>query len=45
MCVESGRVVEDRDGWTIRTFDGALAAHYEQTIVVMDGVPILVTAA
>jgi len=41
----SGRVVEDRDGWTIRTADGALAAHYEQTIVVMDGAPILVTAA
>jgi methionyl aminopeptidase len=41
----SGRVVEDRDGWTIRTADGAFAAHYEQTIVVMDGAPLLVTAA
>jgi methionyl aminopeptidase len=41
----TGSVFEDRDGWTIRTADGALAAHYEQTIVIMDGAPILLTAA
>jgi len=41
----SGRVVDDRDGWTVRTADGAPSAHYEQTIVVMDGAPILLTAA
>jgi methionyl aminopeptidase len=41
----SGRVVDDRDGWTVRTADGAPAAHYEHTIVVMDGAPILLTAA
>jgi methionyl aminopeptidase len=41
----SGRVVDDADGWTVRTADGAPAAHYEHTIVVMDGAPILLTAA
>ncbi|HEX4824496.1 MAG TPA: type I methionyl aminopeptidase [Candidatus Polarisedimenticolaceae bacterium] len=41
----SGAIVEDRDGWTVRTADAAPAAHYEQTIVVMDGAPILLTAA
>ena len=41
----SGRVVEDADGWTVRTADGALSAHFEQTIVVMDGAPLLLTAA
>jgi methionyl aminopeptidase len=41
----SGAIVEDRDGWTVRTADRAPAAHYEQTIVVMDGPPIVLTAA
>lgn len=29
-------VTIDRDGWTIRTRDGKLAAHFEHTLVVMD---------
>ena len=41
----SGRVVEAEDGWTVLTADGAPAAHFEQTIVVMDGAPIVLTAA
>jgi len=41
----SGRVVEARDGWTVLTADGAPAAHVEQTIVVMDGAPVVLTAA
>ena len=41
----SGRVVTDRDGWTIRTRDGSLAAHYEHTIVITGGAPVLLTAA
>src|SRR5262245_50181196 len=45
LTTGSGRIVEDKDGWTVRTADAALAAHYEQTIVVMDGAPILLTAA
>lgn len=33
------------DGWTIVTADGSLAAHYEHTIVVTRGRPVLLTAA
>ena len=40
----SGDVFLDRDGWTIRTTDHALAAHHEHTLVVTDGRPILLTA-
>jgi methionyl aminopeptidase len=31
------------DGWTIRTADGALAAHAEHTIVVTRGAPLILT--
>ena len=37
-------IVEGGDGWTIRTADGALAAHTEHTIVVTDGRPLVLTA-
>jgi methionyl aminopeptidase len=37
-------VVEGDDGWTIRTADGALAAHAEHTIVVRDDGPLVLTA-
>ena len=35
---------EGGDGWTIRTADGALAAHIEHTIVVTGGRPLVLTA-
>lgn len=38
-------VVQDRDGWTLRTADGSLAAHHEHTLVITRGAPILLTAA
>jgi len=41
----SGHVVEDADGWTVRTADGAIAAHAEHTIVVTEGAPLVLTAA
>lgn len=35
-------VVEDEDGWTVRTANGCLAAHHEHTVLVRDrGVEIL----
>jgi methionyl aminopeptidase len=40
----SGEVRVARDGWTIRTADGALSAHVEHTIVVRDGAPLILTA-
>jgi methionyl aminopeptidase len=38
-------LVQAADGWTIRTADGAWAAHAEHTIVVTRGRPIVLTAA
>ena len=32
------------DHWTVRTADGSLAAHYEHTIVITAGAPLLLTA-
>lgn len=42
VCQKKHNVIFDTDGWTIRTSDGALAAHFEHTIAVTDkGVRIL----
>lgn len=40
-----GLAFEDRDGWTIRTKDGSLAAHHEHTLVITSGRPVLLTGA
>lgn len=45
LSAGSGRIVEDVDGWTIRTRDGAMSAHHEHSMVVTRGRPILLTAA
>lgn len=34
----------DNDGWTIRTVDGSLAAHFEHTILITDGGHEILTA-
>lgn len=42
ICQKRHNVIFDTDGWTIRTSDGALAAHFEHTIAVTEkGVRIL----
>jgi methionyl aminopeptidase len=41
----SGRVFTDKDGWTVRTGDHALSAHFEHTLVITAGAPILLTAS
>ena len=38
-----GRVVEEKDGWALRTMDGAVAAQFEHTIVVTKNEPIILT--
>jgi methionyl aminopeptidase len=40
----SGQIVTDKDGWTLRTSDQALSAHFEHTVVITSGPPILLTA-
>ena len=44
ITMGSGRSYVGRDGWTVRTCDHSLAAHYEHTIVITRGAPCLVTA-
>jgi methionyl aminopeptidase len=44
IAERSGDVRLDRDGWTIKTRDGSLSAHYEHTVVITKGQPIVLTA-
>ena len=37
------RVRVDSDGWTVRTFDGLLSAHFEHTVLVTDNNPEILT--
>ncbi len=39
------RVIQEADGWTLRTHDHSIAVHHEHTIVVRRGVPLVLTAA
>ncbi|HEX5095529.1 MAG TPA: type I methionyl aminopeptidase, partial [Acidimicrobiia bacterium] len=39
------QVIEDADGWTLRTPDGSRGAQFEHTVVVTRGAPIILTAA
>ncbi|HEY3927860.1 MAG TPA: type I methionyl aminopeptidase [Candidatus Koribacter sp.] len=39
------RTVTGEDGWTMSTHNKALAAHYEHTVVITPGEPIILTAA
>ena len=43
ISARDARVVEEADGWTLRTHNGALAAHYEHTVVIRDGEPLIIT--
>ena len=45
IAERSAKIFEDDDGWTIRTADGGLSAHYEHTVVIREGKPVLLTAA
>ena len=38
------RVKTLSDGWTVKTLDGRLSAHYENTICVSDNGPVILTA-
>ena len=44
IAAGSGRAVLATDGWTMKTADRRPAAHYEHTIVVTNGAPVLLTA-
>lgn len=38
-----GRVIEEKDGWALRTMDRAIAAQFEHTIIVTKNEPIILT--
>jgi methionyl aminopeptidase len=44
IAAGNGNVWTDSDGWTVKTRDGSLAAHYEHTLVITRGEPVLLTA-
>jgi len=39
----SPKTLVDSNGWTVKTADGSMAAHFEHTIVTIDGKPVVVT--
>ena len=45
IAAGSGRAVVAKDGWTVRTADRRASAHYEHTLVITRGEPILLTAS
>jgi methionyl aminopeptidase len=45
IAAGSGRSVMAQDGWTVLTADRRPSAHYEHTLVITKGAPILLTAA
>ena len=38
-----GRVIQERDGWSLRTTDRAIAAQFEHTVIVTKNEPIVLT--
>lgn len=45
IATGSGVAAGAGDGWTVKTADGGLSAHYEHTLVITESEPILLTAA
>lgn len=45
ISAEPAEVVTEPDGWTVRTDNRSLTAHYEHTIVIRRGEPLILTAA
>lgn len=45
IASRSSHAILARDGWTMRTADRGIAAHYEHTLMITDREPLLLTAA
>jgi methionyl aminopeptidase len=45
LAARPARAVQMKDGWTISTHNDSLAAHEEHTIVIREGLPLVLTAA
>ncbi len=44
LTTGKGRIREERDGWSLRTADNAIAAQFEHTIIVTRNEPVILTA-
>lgn len=44
LSISADHVVDDEDGWTLRTADGSLVAQFEHTMVVTKDGPLVLTA-
>jgi methionyl aminopeptidase len=44
LSISSDHVVDDEDGWTLRTSDGSLVAQFEHSMVVTGEGPLILTA-
>lgn len=45
LTTRATTVLEDDDGWTLRTPDGSIGAQFEHTLIITNGAPIVVTAS
>jgi methionyl aminopeptidase len=45
VAAGEGRTELQPDGWTIRTADRSLSAHFEHTVVITNGAPLLLTGS
>ncbi len=45
IAAGAGRTVHAGDGWTVKTADRSLAAHFEHTLAITRGRPVVLTAA
>lgn len=43
LSMGRGRIITDKDGWTLRTSDKSIATQYEHTVVIAGHEPILIT--
>lgn len=43
LTTGQGRIKQERDGWSLRTADNAIAAQFEHTIIVTKNEPIILT--
>ena len=43
ICQYDCKITQSKDGWTVKTKDGGLAAHFEHTIAITSNGPVILT--
>jgi methionyl aminopeptidase len=44
FIIGTDKIFTDPDGWTLRSADGSRAAHFEHTVAVTEGGPLVLSA-